>query len=500
MPASDDVHQGSREALLWSSVGAMVRLLAQLGIQVMLARVLGPVAFGEFAAVLVIVGIGWLLAERGLGAALIQKAVLSERDLGYSLAWTLIISGIIGLGVMLLASQFAWLLGDPGLATMLLGCSVLIPLQALSNLPSSLMQRNLDMKRLQLIQLGAYVVAYGGVGLALAHHGAGGWSLIVAFGVQLSLNLMAGWACTRFPLRLRLRGDPVMRNFSAGVLATNLANWAVVGLDLAIVGRQWGITALGEYNVAANLSRVPATLIVYSVQSVAFATASRLQQDNLRLRHGLLTVLSMTGLMTFVPCALLAVHADLVIGLIYGESWASAAPLFAAFCVGTPFFALLAVTSPILWAVGDPASELRVQIVTAVALVGALMLLGGKSLAIAVWCIPLIYAVRFALTYRVLAQRIGLQHTHAIRALAGSAALALIAVAASQAVTAIAGSGLHAQLGAIMAGIAAAAATLRLMPDALIGPAFRDALLAQVPYSRLARLLCRYAGVRPKRS
>ena len=53
---TNDLARRSLTALLWSNVGGGGKAIAQLLIQIVLARMLGPEVFGQYSAVLVMLG------------------------------------------------------------------------------------------------------------------------------------------------------------------------------------------------------------------------------------------------------------------------------------------------------------------------------------------------------------------------------------------------------------------------------------------------------------
>ncbi len=140
---------------------------------------LGPSVFGQYASILVVIGFGWLFADSGFGAALVQKKDIDDNDVGYALGWVLLLSVITGAGIMGLSPWLAKALGESALVFPLLACGPIIVLQAVSNISSSLMRRNLDMKRSQVIQLIAYVVGFGVVAIVLAQQGGRRLDLVI---------------------------------------------------------------------------------------------------------------------------------------------------------------------------------------------------------------------------------------------------------------------------------------------------------------------------------
>jgi PST family polysaccharide transporter len=497
-PAPDqrDLATRSVAAVGWTYAGAFSRLLAQLVIQVALARLLGPHAFGQATAAMLVLGVGWIVADGGFGSALIQRKEVSEHDIGYALGWVLLISVVLGAVGILGAGAIASALGDGQLQPLILACAGLIPLQALSNLPASLMRRRLDMKRLQLLQLSGYVVGYGGVGLTLAWLGWGAWSLVMAFAVQSLVSLAGSYACVRHTLRPRISGDSSLRVFGLNVMGTNMANWAIDNLDRMIVSRQWGAVALGEYSAASNLSRTPASLLVSSVQSVLFASASRLQSDTERLGRVFLAVLGLISLLSFPVFTYLALHAELVVHTLYGERWKHAAPLFAAFCCALPFFTMLSVTGPMLWAVGAVASELRIQVCTGVCVVAGFWTLSRFPLENVVWLIPLIYALRVLLVYLAFSARIGLHARRTLRTLACGLFFAAVTLVIHLASSRFAGeSWLSAGAGALLT-TALCLLALRATAGVLAPPELATLLRSRAAESAPARWLSHLIGVR----
>lgn len=423
--SESDLGKRALLAMKWSYGGAVARVAAQALVQLLLARFLGPEAFGQATAAFFVLALGWLLAEGGFGSALVQKANLSAEDVGYALGWVLLLSCSAGAMVIAASPWLAKGLGGEPLLPLIVACGALIPIQAVSNIPTSLMRRNLDMRRAQFIYMGGYLFAYGLVGLPMAWAGAGPWSLVVAFGLHSLMNLVGSYAVVRHSLRPRLRGDQALRRFGLQVTGTNAANWAIENVDRLLINRFWGPAALGEYTAAFTLSRAPANLLVSSIQSVTFASASLLQHEPARLAHAYLALL---GLVTLISCpfsTLLVMHAGTVVHLVYGQRWANTGPLFAAFCAGLPFFAVLSITGPFLWAVNAVRQELVVQVASAVLTLLGFIALAETPLARAVWLIPAMYALRMAWVYRALTIRLKLNHWRALRAMSGGLVLCM---------------------------------------------------------------------------
>jgi PST family polysaccharide transporter len=317
---------------------------------------------------------------------------------------------------------------DQNLVTVFRVTGLLVLLQAVSNIPASLMRRELDAKRLQIIQLSSYVFGFGIVGVGMALYGWGIWSLVISFLSQTVFSIISMYGCVRHTLHLRWTGDVELRSFGLRVVGTNLANWAIENLDRLIVGKIWDMPSLGAYSVTLNLSRVPVAILVGSVQSVVFASGAKVKEDLPKLRRGYLALMGTTMLVTLPIFSLLSVAAQTVIDIVYGSRWHEAAPLFCAFSVSTPLYIIIAITGPLMWSMGQVGKELRIQLFVLVMLLSGFWFASGLPLSTAVWIIPSIYLLRAGLLVRVLSIQIKVTFLDIFQSMRGGLILACLAI------------------------------------------------------------------------
>lgn len=496
--AEKDIGSKTLSALKWGYGGAVARAVAQLVVQMLLARLLGPEAFGQAAAAMLVMGIGWILAEGGFGTALIQKPELKDSDVGVALGWVLLLSGSAGAAVALASPQLAQLLGGAALQPFVLASGLLIPLQAVGNIPASLMRRNFDAKRSQLIYMASYLLVYGGVGLPLAWAGAGAWSLIVAASLQTLLNLLGTYAVVRHTLRPRLRGAQGLAAFGSKVTVSNAMGWLTENVDRLMVNRYWGVSALGEYTAAIALSRAPAGLLMSAAHSVMLPSASRLQDDPERLGRSYLVFLSLVVLVTAPLFTLMALHADVIVHVLYGARWLNTGPLFAAFCVSLPFYCALSVSGPMLWSLQEMRQDIYAQIFVLTSIVVGFYAMRSLPLHWAVWLMPLLLMLRTAVAHFVLAARLNIAHRRSLRAvLAGVAVSGLVAGVSVAVDLVLAPFPALALLVAGLVSVLLALLALRIWPHTLLAPEFVNLLQNRAVESSALQTVCRLMGLRP---
>jgi O-antigen/teichoic acid export membrane protein len=468
----------SEKAILWSYAGTATRALSQIVIQIALARLLGPAAMGNAMLIMVALGVGWLLADSGFGAALVQRSEIDDRSIGYALAWVMVTSVVVGFAIFASAPLIAQGYRNEELIPLLRLSGLIVPLQALSNIPLSLLKRKLDMKSLQTIQVGSYIAGYGGVGITLAAHGWGAYSLIIGFGAQLTITLCWAYSLTRHTLRPTLVGDPAIRKFGLGVLGVNLSNWAIENLDRALIGRFWGAHSVGAYSAAANVARAPASLMISGIQSVVFSAASRVQADHPALRKWLLTGVNVVSMVTLPLFCYLSLNSEWLIDLMYGEKWREAAPLYSVICLSIPFYAVLSITGPMLWALGMPQVEFRIQLLAALSIVTGFVVLSKFHLTVAVWIVVAVYAFRALFVVASLSRRLNLSANLLLGTLKAGVALALLTVVSDWVTGAVLHHGWRQGLLSAAVDITLAVILLRCGNETLIGPDLR-AIISQ---------------------
>lgn len=395
---ADGITARSLRALAWGAGGGAGRVLAQLAVQVTLARLLDPMVFGQYAAVLVVIGFGYILADGGFGSALMQKKDLTDDDIAQALGWCLLLGLVVAVVVVVAAPWLAVQFGNEALTPVFRVCAAWVPLLALTNISASLLRRDLHLKGTQIIQLVGYTVGFGGVAAAGAVGGLGVWSLVAGFSAQTAFALVATYWIRPHALRVCLRGDRALVTFGAKSLATDVAGWAMDNLDRALVGKFWGVQPLGLYSVSYNLSKAPIGFFMAAAQGVAFTAAARLQDNRADLRDKFRFTLAAAGFLTVPLFTLVALQSAAVLGMVYGEKWLPAAPYMSALAAAIPAVSLGMLAGGVLRGLGYVGRQLCIQVLAVVVLVGGFVALRDLPLATVVWLVPAAYGLRLVLT------------------------------------------------------------------------------------------------------
>lgn len=420
----------SLRAAKWNYLGVLVRVISQVVAQVALARLLGPDSFGLFGFALLLFGIASIIAEAGMGSALVQKHEIDNDDVRFVFTRVVMASVGVALALYAFAPLFAIVLNDSRITDVARGIAPALVLQAFAITPMSLLRRDMAFKAIQLAHLTSYLIGFVAVGLVLAANGAGVWSLVAAWIAQsaclaLILFYLRPHAVTP---RLRLR-QTRMNAFAWRVLLTNLANWVMENVDNLLVGKYFGSQALGLYSVAYNLVRSPANHLMGTLQSVLFSASSRAQSNQIGIQRAYLTVVSAVTLISFPLFSGMAVISDTVVAALFGDHWLEAGALLLPLSLS--MVAHTAMTgSVVLWGTGMIGKELRVQIFTLALLIVALSIAAQYSLLAIAWTVFAVYLLRAIWLISVVMKAVNVSIWAVAEAARGGAILAGLSAAA----------------------------------------------------------------------
>ena len=396
MTKPTDLSQRSISAVLWGASGSAVQLILSFGIQIILARLLGPEQYGLYAMALVVISLSNFFTI-GIVYGLIQKRTVTDEDVRFVNFWQLLVGTIYAVAVFLLAETVAGFFQEPRVAPLIRAMSIVCLIQAAAAPSWVLLNRDLDFKSVYLASIVSYAVGYGLVGIPLALSGYGVGALVMAFITQNLLGLAIQYGCKRHVLGLVIwhRDAYALCSYGATVIATNINNWALANLSRVVVGRVFPSAALGLYAMSYNLAMQLAGFVMGAVQAPLFSASSRVQDDVARLRMVFLTMLAATALLAAPVCAGVAAAPQTVMLTLYGPQWGESAPLLRAFALAVPFFIATAMGTPMLWTSGRTTQEFKFQLPIAFALAAAAYVAAQHSLAAVAWAVLGIFVLRF---------------------------------------------------------------------------------------------------------
>jgi len=385
--------------------GGMAKVFSQgtnffvrLGSLMVLARLLDPKDFGLVGMVTAVVGILNLFKDFGLSTATIQRTTISEEQIS-TLFWINLLAGAtLGLLSAAMAPALAAFYHEPRLVlvTTVMGMGFIFNAAGVQH--SALLQRQMrftSMAIIDVISLSLSTV----IGIIMAMSGYRYWAL-VAIGITTPLiSTICAWLITAWipgPPR-RQAGTRSMLRFGGTITLHGLVAYVAFNLDKVLLGRFWGVDAIGIYGRAFQLTSMPTDNMNAAVGGVAFSALSRVQDDSKRLKNYFIKGYSLVVALTVPLTVACILFGNDIVLVVLGTKWTQAVPILRLLAPTTLIFALIYPLGWLLYSLGLVARSLKIALVLApLMIVGYVLGLpyGPKGVAFAysavmtLWVVP----------------------------------------------------------------------------------------------------------------
>jgi O-antigen/teichoic acid export membrane protein len=336
--------------------GGLARLCAQgatsllrVGALMVLARLLDPKDFGLVGMVTAFTGILQLFRDFGLSSAAIQHPTVTEEQIS-TLFWiNLLLGTLLALVTVAVAPAIAAFYSEPRLfgVTAVLAMGFLFNAAGVQH--SALLQRQMRFTALAVISVISLTMAVA-IAIGEAKAGYGYWALVAMSVTSPLIATLGFWLTTGWVPGMPHNASAIrsMIRFGSTLTLNGLLAYFAYNAEKVMIGRVWGLDAIGIYGRGYQLVSIPTDNLNSAVGEVAFSALSRLQHDPVRLRSyfvkGFSLVLGMT-LPGTIACALFA--DDLVLVLL-GPKWKDAATIVRLLA---PTIAIFAIINPLGWLV-----------------------------------------------------------------------------------------------------------------------------------------------------
>jgi O-antigen/teichoic acid export membrane protein len=298
------------QILTWTSVFSVARLLSQ-----------SDVGIGDIAGMFT--GLTNVLAEFGIGTAVLHMPELDRKTLGQLHLFSLILcTGLFGISV-LAAPGIAWFFRSDHVI-LFVANNIGFLITGMQAVPYGLLQRDMDYRRLALLEaLGGIVSAI--VTIVTAWYGWGYWALFAGAnsGKISAMIMLCYWKHVpfRWPQWSAIRKPVEMgRHVAIGRLAAAAYSFS----DGIVIGRTMGEATLGTYRMAVNLANAPAEKISSLIMRTATPLFANVMNDLALTRRYYLIIVEVLSL-SVTPLMLgLVTVAPQAVSLILSPKWIAA--------------------------------------------------------------------------------------------------------------------------------------------------------------------------------
>ena len=377
----------------------VINVAVQLGITMVLARLLTPAEYGTVAVLTVFSSLFSILADAGISTAIAQSQDLDETDYNRLFFLSFLIGVVLAAGFFFLCFGIAWFYENPIYIPLGAVMALAVILNALNMVPNGVLIKERKFKLIGL-RLIVCTVVVGAIAIVLAFLGFGCYAIVLNT-VLTSLFVLL-WNLAGSHLRMSI-GDirGVYRkvgSFSIYSLGNGIIGWFASNADSLIVGKLFGASTLGYYNKAYNLYSYPLGILTNPITDTILPFLAPLQGDKDALRNRFIGVFRKISFISALCMAGMNVCSTEIILIMYGDTWAPAIPMLAILAFAVYSRGVNGAFSALLNATGKPGLLMRSTAINTVVTV-CMIFLGGvmgsvQSLAT---CVAIAYNIEMVL-------------------------------------------------------------------------------------------------------
>jgi len=323
-----NLRQKTIAGLKWSVISQIARQATQFTITVILARLLSPGDFGTIAMVTVFTNFVSIFSEMGMSGALIQNQDVNDRHFA-SAHWLNVFVGLCLSLLLIAASPFiAAFYNTAIIKPVLMVLSINFFLSSFVIIQQTILTKEMDFKKLAVRDIAALFFS-GIIGIVLAYHDFGVWSLVWQRIAYTFINVVLLWTLSRWRPSFTFASSDIKDIFhvSSNLTAFSFINYFVRNLDQLLIGKFLGSEALGFYSLAYKLMLFPVQNIASVINGVMFPAFSIIQKDLVKVREVYLKLIKTIALITCPLMAGLFAVAPEFTSIVYGSKWLQIVPL-----------------------------------------------------------------------------------------------------------------------------------------------------------------------------
>ena len=350
----------------WKLSSRAVSGVTHLVVIVVLARLLTPTDYGIAGMALLVTSFAFIFTDPALGAALVQRPTIDERDRSTVFWLATAIGTVLTILGVLLSGFVADFFDQEQVRDLVIVSSLCLGLTSLSVVHRALLTRRLAYRALEVRDMVA-TVAGAAVSIGVAAAGFGPWAIVANLLVYVLVGTILVWAFLDWRPRaiFSVSSARKLGGFSAKITSAAVFDWGSLNLDTALVGRYLGAASLGAYSLAYNAMRLPVNYLGRPLFQALSPAYSRIQEDRTRLERVWLQTKRVSIAIIAPALLVLIVVAPDFVPVVLGDQWGDAVVPLQILCIGGLANTLTSLHWSVLQACGEAGVLLRVTVLSA---------------------------------------------------------------------------------------------------------------------------------------
>lgn len=324
-----DVEKKVGQATKWSSVTEIIAKLISPIVNILLARLLAPEAFGIVATITMVISFAEVFTDAGFQKYLIQHEFKDEDELNRSTNvafWTNLGVSVLICGIIFVfRDPIAVVVGSEGLGNSISIASVLIIIAAFSSIQMARYKRSFDFRTLFFARMATSVIPLV-ITVPLALILRNYWALLIGNMVSqlcnaVILTVKSDWK-PGFYYDFQLLKE--MFSFTAWSFLESISIWLSANIGVFIVGSCLSEYYLGLYKTSMATVNSYMAIITGAITPVLFSALSRYQSQEGPFRKTYYSFQRIVAVLILPMGCGIFLFRDLVTDVLLGSQWSEA--------------------------------------------------------------------------------------------------------------------------------------------------------------------------------
>ena len=316
-------------------------MIINIIVTAILARLLPPEDFGTIALTVVVTSFFDILANAGIGPAIIQNKDINETDLPNLFRFSTYLAFVLVLLFGALIYPISIFYGKVELISILFLVTIQLFFNTLNVVPLALLLKE---KKFQIIAKNAVCSACicGFFSVLAAFNDWGIYSLLITpIGVSIItfvLTVKYNFQIVCFKtFAVSKKSIKKILNFSICQFLFNFVNYFSRNMDKILLGRYLGFQSLGYYEKSYRLMTLPISTLTNVFTPSLQPVLSDFQNDTTVIRNVYNRISQYLFFVGTILTPFLCFSAKEIILILFGEQWMAAVPVFQVLSVSVPF-------------------------------------------------------------------------------------------------------------------------------------------------------------------
>lgn len=330
-------------------------IVIQLIIGIILARLLSPEEFGIVAIIMVFITFFNLLADMGIGPAIIQNKTLNKNDNTILFNFTIFL-GLL-LAILFYFTSFFIAKFYSNIEYIRIGkyLAISVLFFSLNIVPQSLIRKEKRFKELGIIQVSVNIIV-GLISVMLAFLGFSYYALVWQAILRSFFMFILFYRISGLKFKLIFNMTPIKSvfDFSLYQFLFNFINYFSRNLDDLLIGKFLGSTALGYYDRAYKLMRYPIQNLTHVITPVLHPVLSNYQNEQDAIYKTNKQLINLLAFIAVPVSVMLFFSAEEIILIMYGNQWMGSISTFKILSISIAIQIILSSSGAIFQSTGRP--------------------------------------------------------------------------------------------------------------------------------------------------